>query len=119
MNCDWLYIAITQRFLECRRAAHEGAMTVEDAGDVYVALADELAELYDYEVVEHAMSEFTSDLKLLTFMERVDQLGWLAIAVGYLTGFFVSEKRIDRVMQLNEAILQLDAQYNKPKKAVM
>lgn len=114
MNSDWLHIAIKQQFLKCRRATHEGTLTPEEAGDVYASLGDELAELYGHEVAERAMSEFTDDLQLLTIMERIDQLGWLAVPFGYLTGFFMDEKRIDRVMQLNDALLKLDAEYYEP-----
>lgn len=109
-----LYQAIKQKFLECRRAALDGTMTPDEAGDEYTKLAEELGETHGYEIAENAMNEFTSDLRALNWMERIDHFGPVAMIVGFISGYLVAEARIIRIISLNDELLRLDAEYYEP-----
>ena len=80
-----LYQAIKHKLLECRRAALEGEMTPDEAGEEYAKLGEELAETYGSELAEKVMNEFTSDLKALNWMERIDHLGLIAVIIGFIS----------------------------------
>ena len=109
-----LYQAIKHKFFECRRAAHEGTMTPAEAGEEYAKLGEELAKTYGSELAKKVMDEFTSDLTALTWMERIDHLRLIAMVIGYISAWFVSEARAIRVTNLNDELVRLDAEYYKP-----
>jgi hypothetical protein len=110
-----IYHAVKQKFIACRRASHEGKMTPDEAGEEYAKFGDELAETYGHELAEQAMNDFTSDLKTLDWMEKVDHLGLIARVIGYVSGFLVSDTKATRVINLNDEMLRLDAEYIEPK----
>ena len=109
-----LHQAIKQKFLECRRATHEGIMTLDEADDKYVNFCEELVKTYGHNTVEEVVNQFTNDLRVLNWMKRIDWLGPFAMAAGFVTGYLVSEARIARIINLNDAILRLDAEYYEP-----